>query len=228
MPDTPPAMIFAAGFGTRMRPLTETVPKPMIEVAGKPLIDHARDVVRAADVTRVVSNLHYLPEVLEAHLAGTEVETLRETPDILDTGGGLRNALPLLGPGPVVTINPDVLWRGPNPISLALDSWNPETMESLLVCISPERAIGTQSTGDFSVGADGKLTRGPGAIFGGVQIVKPDRLDQIAQTSFSLNALWDLHIAERRCHGVIYPGRWCDVGHPGGIALAEQMLAGAA
>lgn len=220
------AMIFAAGFGTRMRPLTDALPKPLIKVSGRPLIDHARAVVRGAGITHIVSNLHYLPDALESHLAGTDVHTIRETPEILDTGGGLRNALPILGPGPVVTVNPDVIWRGPNPVSLALEHWDPERMDALLVCVDPARAVGTDSAGDFTIGPDGGLTRGAGAIYGGVQIVKTDRLAEIADRVFSLNKLWDLLLAERRCHGVVYPGRWCDVGHPGGIALAEAMLEG--
>lgn len=219
------AMIFAAGFGTRMRPLTDRQPKPMIEVAGRPLIDHARDMVRGAGIRHVVSNLHYLPEVLEAHLAGSEVETLREEPDILDTGGGLRNALPVLGIGPVVTLNPDVVWqRATNPVSLALEQWDPDRMDALLVCVDPARAIGTQSAGDFLVAPDGQISRGTGAIYGGVQIVKTERLAEISQPVFSLNMLWDLLIAEERCFGCVYPGRWCDVGHPGGIVMAEQIL----
>ncbi len=228
MSDTLPGMIFAAGFGTRMRPLTDTLPKPLIPVAGRPLIDHARDHLRQAGVRRVVSNLHYLPEPLETHLAGSEVQTLRESPRIRDTGGGLLGALPLLGHGPVVTINPDAIWRGPNPVALALSLWEPEQMDALLVCVAPEQALGTASKGDFEIGAEGRVTRGPGAIYGGVQIVKTDRLGEIGSDAFSLNLLWDLLIDSGRCFGTLYPGQWCDVGHPGGIALAEAVLEGTA
>jgi MurNAc alpha-1-phosphate uridylyltransferase len=228
MSDTLPGMIFAAGFGTRMRPLTDRLPKPLIAVAGRPLIDHARDLLREAGVRRVVSNLHYLPDALEAHLAGSEVQTLRESPDILDTGGGLRHAVPLLGPGPVITINPDALWRGPNPVALALAQWDPARMDALLVCVAPGRALGTDSAGDFQVAPDGLLRRAPGAIYGGVQIVKTDRLAEIAAQAFSLNLLWDLLISDARCFGMLYPGQWCDVGHPGGITLGEAMLEGRA
>lgn len=225
MPVAPfPAMIFAAGFGTRMRPLTDTRPKPLIAVAGRPLIDHALAMLTSAAVQHVVSNLHYLPEALELHLADTHVRTLRETPDILDTGGGLRNALPLLGPGPVITVNPDAIWRGPNPVSLALQHWDPLQMDALLVCIDPKHTIGTTSAGDFAVAPSGGVTRGPGVIYGGVQIINPDILHKIPQEVFSLNVVWDQMIAQDRLSAVVYPGRWCDVGHPGGIALAEQLL----
>lgn len=207
-----------------MMPLTADRPKPMVAVAGKPMIDHARALAADAGVTKLVSNLHYKAEVLESHLANTNVQTLRETPDILDTGGGLRNALPLLGAGPVWTVNPDAMWNGPNPLGVALDHWDPDRMDALLVCIDPAQAWGSDSAGDFTLGADGRLKRGPGLLYGGVQIVRPDRLHDIPDTSFSLNLLWDQLIADGRCFGCRYPGTWCDVGHPSGIALAEQML----
>lgn len=225
MPLVPyPAMIFAAGFGTRMQPLTDACPKPLIPVAGRPLIDHTLAMLTAAGVEQVVSNLHYLPDALEAHLAGTHVRTLRETPAILDTGGGLRNALPLLGSGPVITVNPDVIWHGPNPVSLALQHWDPMRMDALLVCVNPDRALGTMSAGDFAIAPNGSVTRRPGVIYGGVQIIHPDILHEIPQEAFSLNVVWDQMIAQDRLSAVEYPGRWCDVGHPGGIALAEQLL----
>lgn len=220
----PSAMIFAAGFGTRMQPLTDTCPKPLIKVAGQPLIDHARAHLREAGVTDVVSNLHYLPDLLDEHLAHSEVRTIRETPDILDTGGGLRNALPLLAPGPVITINPDVIWRGPNPVAYALSHWDPVRMDALLLCLEPVSAHGTDSPGDFVISQTGTLARGQGAIYGGVQIIKPERLHDIPERVFSLNLLWDELISEGRCFGALYPGQWCDVGHPSGIARAERLL----
>ena len=217
-------MIFAAGFGTRMRPLTADRPKPIIPVGGRPLIDHARTIADGAGARRIVANLHYLPEILEAHLDGTGVTTIREAPEILDTGGGLRHALPLLGQGPVWTLNPDAIFRGPNPLTHLKRAWQPERMDALLLCIEPERALGTETRGDFSIDADGRIARGPGVIYGGAQIARTDRLAEIPSRAFSLNSYWDLLMADARCFGVIYPGRWCDVGHPGGIPLAESLL----
>ncbi len=217
-------MMFAAGFGTRMKDLTRDRPKPMIEVAGRPLIDHTLTMVRAAGIERVVANLHYKPEMLEQHLLARDVATLTESPEILETGGGLRNALPLLGEGPVFTTNTDAIWAGPNPLTLLAEAWDPATMDALLIAIPPEQAVGHTGAGDFTMAADGRLKRGPGLIYGGVQIIRTEMLHEISEAKFSLNLLWDRMLARGRLFGLRYPGEWCDVGHPGGIALAEEML----
>ena len=136
-------MLFAAGFGTRMKHLTAHQPKPLVHVAGRPLIDHALDYAYAVEPKTILANLHYLPHMLETHLADTNVRTITESPDILETGGGLRNALPILGNGPVVTMNTDAIWSGPNPVKLALDAWQPDTMDALLVCIPVDKPSDT-------------------------------------------------------------------------------------
>ena len=180
MSDNPRAvMIFAAGFGTRMRPLTDDRPKPMIKLGGRPLIDRALDWIEAVAPDRIVVNTHYRPEMLEAHLATRNLTVLREEPEILDTGGGLRNALPVLGAGPVITVNPDTLWLGPNPVLLALDAWRPDRMDALLVCTPRDRVHGTDRPGDFGIDPEGLLQRGPGYFYGGVQILKTDGLAAI-------------------------------------------------
>ena len=217
-------MIFAAGFGTRMKELTQDQPKPMIKVAGRPLIDHALDLARDAKCDPVVANLHYKPEILERHLTPKGVITLLEYPDILETGGGLRNALPTLGVDPVFTMNADAIWAGPNPLTLLAEAWNPDQMDALLMTVPIAQTVGYEGTGDFSADGDGTLIRGPGVVYGGVQIIKTDALNGIAKDSFSLNLLWDQMLSDTRLFGVCYPGRWCDVGHPGGITLAEDML----
>lgn len=225
MRDAPQSlMIFAAGFGTRMMPLTRDKPKPMVPVAGQPLIDHALDLAQQVEPDRIVANLHYKGDVLRDHLKDSAVTLVTETPDILDTGGGLRNALPHLGDGPVWTMNPDVIWRGPNPLALLKDAWDPAKMDALLICINRERARGTEAHGDFHMDATGRLTRGPGVLYGGAQIIRTDRLMAIPETAFSLNIVWDEMIAAGRCFGLEYPGHWCDVGHPAGITVAEDML----
>ncbi len=218
-------MMFAAGFGTRMKDLTLNQPKPMIEVAGKTLIDHTLDLVGAAGLTKVVANLHYKPQVLQGLLEKRGVQTLVETPEILETGGGLRNALPLLGDGPVFTTNTDAIWAGPNPLSLLARAWQPLKMDALLISVPLAQAVGHAGTGDFIIGEDGRLQRGPGVIYGGVQIIKTDLLAEIEASKFSLNVLWDRMLQSQRLYGLIYPGNWCDVGHPDGIKLAEDMLA---
>ncbi|SFS84078.1 mannose-1-phosphate guanylyltransferase [Sulfitobacter marinus] len=228
MRDTPKSvMMFAAGFGTRMRHLTQDQPKPMIKVAGRPLIDHALDLANAIAPDRIVANLHYKPEPLLAHLKGRNVRTIVETPDILETGGGLRNALPLLGTGSVFTMNTDAIWAGPNPLTMLQDVWNPDIMDALLIGIPPAQAVGHSGKGDFVMGQCGQLTRGPGVIYGGVQIIKTDLLKTIPDRAFSLNLLWDKMLTMGRIYGVRYTGKWCDVGHPEGITLAENMLRGA-
>lgn len=222
-----PLMLFAAGLGTRMKPLTDKRPKPLIPVAGKALIDHALDLARAADCGPIVANLHYLPEMLTAHLEGTGVQTVLEMPQILETGGGLRNALPLLGPGPVMTLNTDAVWAGPNPLRQLAEAWDPATMDALLIGVPPARAVGHAGAGDFTLSADGRLSRGGGLIYGGAQIINPALLDDIDETAFSLNLIWDRMLAAGRLFGLRYSGQWCDVGHPEGIDEAEAMLASA-
>ncbi len=219
MPDA--VMIFAAGFGTRMGALTADRPKPLIEVAGKPLIDHALDL--AADVPRKVVNLHYRHEQLAAHLAGRDVALSLEWPQILETGGGLRKALPQLGPGPVFTLNSDAVWTGANPFDTLRAGWR-DGMGALLLLVRPEDACGYTRGGDFSIGADGRVTRGGPLIYTGAQIIRPEGLDGIEEEAFSLNRVWDAMLAQGRLYGTIHTGRWCDVGHPEGIAEAERML----
>jgi len=220
-------MMFAAGFGTRMKHLTQNLPKPLVPVAGRPLVDHALDLAHGVSPARIVANLHYLPEQLDAHLRPQGVSTITETPEILDTGGGLRNALPLLGDGPVFTMNSDAIWAGPNPLTLLRDAWEPAQMDALLMTVPLPQTLGHGGGGDFALGADGRLKRGPGNVYGGVQIIKTDLLAQIEAKAFSLNLLWDMMLESDTLFGLPYPGRWCDVGHPDGIALAESLLANA-
>lgn len=218
-------MLFAAGFGTRMGAMTKDRPKPLIEVAGRPLIDHALDLVSDLGPQRVVANLHYLPDRLAAHLAPKGVLLSREEPEILETGGGLRAALPLLGPDPVFTLNTDAIWSGPNPLTLLRDAWNPDRMDALLMCVPIDQTIGHTGKGDFTADAEGRITRGPGLIYGGVQILKTEGLMAIPDKVFSLNLLWDQMHSEGRLFAATYPGLWCDVGRPEGIPLAEGLIA---
>ncbi|WP_146347700.1 nucleotidyltransferase family protein [Phaeobacter marinintestinus] len=217
-------MLFAAGFGTRMRELTQDRPKPMIDVAGRPLIDHALDLARQVHPKQVVANLHYKPDILAAHLEPLGVLLSREEPDILDTGGGLRAALPLLGKGPVFTMNTDAIWAGPNPLDLLRQAWDPARMDALLMCVPVAQTVGRVGAGDFSVDDQGRISRGPDVVYGGVQILKTDALPDFDQPAFSLNLLWNQMEKEGRLFAATYPGRWCDVGHPEGISMAENLL----
>ncbi|MEX0306486.1 MAG: nucleotidyltransferase family protein [Ruegeria sp.] len=219
------AMLFAAGFGTRMGALTKDRPKPLIEVAGRPLIDHALDLVDQLRPLRVVVNLHYLADQLAEYLAHRDVAFSREEPRILETGGGLRAALPLLGSGPVFTLNSDAIWAGPNPLHLLRDHWNPDEMDALLMCVPVGQTLGHSGPGDFTQDSTGRITRGTGLVYGGAQILKTNGLHGIEGDAFSLNVLWDQLLDRKRLFSIIYPGRWCDVGRPEGIDLAEGLIA---
>ncbi|GGH29280.1 MurNAc alpha-1-phosphate uridylyltransferase [Cribrihabitans marinus] len=218
-------LLFAAGFGTRMGALTRDRPKPLIEVAGQPLIDHALDLAGAAGCAPVVANLHYKADMLAAYLEPLGVRLSREAPEILETGGGLRAALPLLGDDPVMTLNTDAIWSGPNPLDLLRRAWDPDRMDALLMCVPVARAEGHAGPGDFTADAQGRIRRGPGLIYGGAQILKTGELPEIPDRAFSLNQLWNRMQARGRLYALEYPGRWCDVGRPEGIALAEGLLA---
>lgn len=220
-------MIFAAGFGTRMGALTRDRPKPLVALGGRTLLDRALDLAAPLAPARTVVNTHYLGAQIADHLAGRDIAISHEAPDILDTGGGLRQALPLLGDGPVFTVNPDVLWLGENPLHLAQRHWDNARMDALLVTVSPEHAYGYSGAGDFHADADGRLTRGPGQIYGGVQILRTEALADYPERVFSLNLVWSRMAQAGRLFGVSYPGRWCDVGHPAGLEQAQSLLAGA-
>lgn len=224
-------MIFAAGFGTRMGALTADRPKPLIPVAGKPLIDHALDIAATAGAPRVVVNTHYRADQLSAHLDGTGALISHEAGEILETGGGLRAALPLLGSGPVAILNSDGIWTGPNPLSELAVSWDASRMETLLLLLRVEQTVGHPAKGDFQVDAQGRLSRGMGGedhVYIGASIIDPRRLAGIEATAFSLNRVWDQMIADGTAFGLVHQGGWCDVGHPEGIVAAERLLQGAA
>ncbi|WP_211371239.1 nucleotidyltransferase family protein [Paracoccus limosus] len=219
-----PVMIFSAGKGTRMAPLTDVTPKPLIPVAGRTLLDRALDLARAAGAGPFVVNIHHLGGQIRDHI-GDQAQISDESDLLLETGGGLRKALPLLGAGPVITMNPDVVWTGPNPISALLDAWD-DDMHALLMLVPITRTHGRQGPGDFSLDAEKRLIRKGDLVYGGVQIIRPDRLEEIPDEVFSLNRLWDMLIAEGRAYGLIHSGAWCDVGRPDCIPLAEGLLRG--
>jgi len=217
-------MIFAAGLGTRMGVLTKDRPKPLVEVAGRPLIDYALDIANDAGLRRIVVNTHYLTDQLQRHLSDLPVRISDEPDQLLDTGGGLRKALPLLGDGPVFTLNSDAIWRGPNPLEYLQNLWDADRMDALLLLVSPAASTAHAGAGDFLMSPDGRLQRGPGMIYLGAQIIAPDLLDTFAQDVFSLNLVWDKMIARGRLFGATYPGQWRDVGSPKGLKEAQKML----
>ncbi|MFP7672334.1 nucleotidyltransferase family protein [Marivita sp. S0852] len=221
MPDA--VMLFAAGFGTRMGRLTADQPKPLIKVAGQPLIDHAMKWVNDFDPRTVVVNAHYKSDQIIHHFAQSPVQVRVEFPDILDTGGGLKAALPMLDAETVFTLNSDAVWQGPNPLKLLQDAWT-DDMQALLLCVPKAQVIGHIGTGDFDMSSDGHAVWGTTMIYSGAQILRTDLVSDKDKTVFSLKEIWDDLVGQNALHAISYPGQWCDVGHPEGIALAEDML----
>ena len=217
-------MIFAAGFGTRMGALTADRPKPLIKVAGRPLIDHALALAHDAKVGKIVANVHYLPDQMIAHLAPFNIAVSDERDEILETGGGLKKALPLLGSEPVVTLNSDAVWTGGNPISRLKSAWDPTRMDALMALVSREKAIGYTRKGDFILDDDGRLTPGEGLVYTGCQIIKTELVARHSKTCFSMWDIWQSMLDQGRMFGLLHEGAWCDVGHPEGIKLAENLL----
>jgi N-acetyl-alpha-D-muramate 1-phosphate uridylyltransferase len=228
MPAYPfPLMVFAAGFGTRMGALTADRPKPLIPVAGRPLIDHALDVAEAAGADRVVVNTHYRAGQMAAHLAGRGVTISHEDGKILETGGGLKAALPLLGDGPVAILNSDGIWTGANPLQELAQAWDGARMEALLLLLPLDQTLAHGPRGDFRLDTEGRLSRGAGGedhVYIGAQIMNPARVAATPDAVFSLNRPWNEMIAAGTAFGLLHKGDWCDVGQPEGIAEAERLL----
>jgi MurNAc alpha-1-phosphate uridylyltransferase len=220
---TLPLMIFAAGFGTRMGALTADRPKPMLEIAGRTMIDRAIDIGEAAGCAPILANTHYLADVITPTLAARGIGISHE-PVILDTGGGLKAALPRLGDGQVATLNPDVAWSGPNPLLHLLATPWPEDAGAILLLIPEDRALGRSGPGDFALGEDGRLSRRGPFVYTGTQIIDAAAVRATPGEVFSLNATWTALAAERRLYGTVYPGRWCDAGSPEGLRAADALL----
>lgn len=202
-------MIFAAGFGTRMKDLTRNTPKPMLYLRGEPMINHSLKIAENAGLGTVFANTHHLHTVIAPHLESRGVEVLHETPDILDTGAGLKAARSRLT-SPTLTLNPDCDWAGPNPLTHLLDNWQ-DTMQALLLLVPVERAQNRSARGDFCLSGT-SLKRGGDMIYTGAQLIRTERLDAISDRAFSLNVYWDHLAATNDLHGTIYPGQWADIG----------------
>lgn len=229
------AMVMAAGLGKRMRPLTATRPKPLVRVAGKPLIDHSLDRLAAAGVGHVVVNVHYLADALEAHLAGQKwpfsIAISDERAQLLETGGGMVKALPQLTGDPILIVNSDNIWTdGPqDSIQHLARHWDGGRMDALLLVIRQASATGHGGSGDFHMDPNGQLSRRkPGRVapfvYTGIQLISPRLLDGAPEGAFSTNILWDRAISAGRLYGVSHMGQWFDVGTPAAIAPTEAAL----
>jgi MurNAc alpha-1-phosphate uridylyltransferase len=229
------AMIMAAGLGKRMRPLTATKPKPLIEVNGKALLDHVLERLHVAGVKKVVVNVHYLADALEAHLTtrahGLEVAISDERNLLLETGGGLVKAEPLIDCDPFLALNSDNLWiDGPaDTIKLLASQWNDAKMDALLLLVPQARALGHKGQGDFHMDRAGRLRRRERShvapfVFTGIQMVSKRLLRDAPEGPFSTNLLWDRAMDEGRAFGAVHQGLWFDVGTPQSIPFTEAAL----
>ena len=228
------AMILAAGLGKRMRPLTASQPKPMVRVAGKPLIDHALDRLRDAGITRAVINVHYLADAMEAHVRVRSEPTIAisdERDSLLETGGGLVKAQGLL-PDPFFCLNSDNIWvDGPkNAFAELSQGWDAEAMDALLLLVPHKAAHNFGGAGDFHMDARGRLTRRRSGriapfIFTGIQLVSKRLLRDAPEGPFSINVLWSRAIEEGRLFGYPFAGEWFEVGTPASIRPTEEALA---
>jgi MurNAc alpha-1-phosphate uridylyltransferase len=220
-------MILAAGFGTRMGDLTRTRPKPLIAVNGQPLLAHA--LAAAGNANPVVVNGHYRADMICDYLMHHHPDHgfSLEHPDILDSGGAIKQALPMLGHDPVLTLNADAVWAGPVAHDILTAHWDGTQMDALLLLVPHARTVARHGGGDFALSPQGHITWDKttnGLVYTGAQIINTTRIAAQQKTVFSLRDIWQDMIHERRCFGCIYPGFWADVGHPDGIAQAEEMI----
>ena len=227
------AMVLAAGLGQRMRPLTDTIPKPLLRVAGKRIIDYSLDALRAAGVVRAVINKHYLPEQIEAwakEITNPHITLSDESDEVLETGGGIARALPFLGQEPFYVLNSDCFWTesGTPALTRLAESWDDSKMDCLLLLCDPAQTTGYDGDGDFVIDAQGRLIRQRHhalAYIGGY-IVHPRLFAGVAERKFSMNVLWDRAIAKGRLFGIVHKGHWLHVGTPDAIGKAEAFLQG--
>jgi N-acetyl-alpha-D-muramate 1-phosphate uridylyltransferase len=228
------AMVLAAGLGKRMRPITDTKPKPLVEVAGRPLIDHVLDRLADAGVDRAVVNVHHLADQIEAHLRGRarpQIEISDERDMLLETGGGIVRALPRLGERPFYLFNTDSLWvEGARPLLGRLaEAFDEARMDALIVVASIVATSGYSGVGDFLLDAEGRLSRRPERItapfvYTGCGMLSPRLFDGAPEGPFSLNLLFDRAIEAGRLYGLRLDGLWMHVGTPQAIGEAEQMI----
>jgi N-acetyl-alpha-D-muramate 1-phosphate uridylyltransferase len=230
------AMVLAAGLGKRMRPLTITRPKPLVEVAGRTLLDRAIDHLRDAGVARAVVNIHYFADQVAAHLArdtaGIDVQLSDERKALLETGGGVAHALPLIDCDPFYVVNSDNLWvdGSIDTLKLLAQRWDPKVMDALLLLVPLARANGYDGRGDFTMDPIGRLRRRVEQrvapyVFSGVQLLSKSLFDGEPVEPFSLNRIYDKALKEKRLFGAVHQGLWFHVGTPASVTATEALLA---
>jgi len=232
------AMVLAAGLGTRMRPITDTIPKPLVKSAGKTMVDYALDLLEEGGVTRAVVNVHYLADQMETHLKARnhpEILISDERDLLLDSGGGAKKGFRLLERGPVFIMNSDLFWVDePDAEASSLTRlgqfFNPEIMDMALLCVPLERTTGHNGKKDFSLSPDGHLTRYKDGmenpvVYAGAIALTTGLLDDTPEGPFSLNRIFDRAIERGRLHGLMLKGDWLTAGTPEAIGEAEAQLA---
>ena len=228
------AMVFAAGLGTRMRPITETLPKPLVKVGGRTMLDHMLDRLAEAGVERAIVNVHHLADQIEGQLAGRAQPAIivsDERDRLLDQGGGIAKVLPLLGEAPFLICNTDALWvEGPNGnLARLMAQWDPARMDVLLLVAGTTASIGVDWAGDFAMDEDGRLTRRPEGgvtpfVYAGVGIMKPALFEGIGEPVFRLAPFFFRAAEAGRLFGTRLDGLWLHVGTPEAIRDAEDAI----
>jgi MurNAc alpha-1-phosphate uridylyltransferase len=228
------AMVLGGGLGKRMLPLTKDIPKPMVRLKGRTLIDHVLDRIAVAGVRRAVVNVHYCADMLEAHVKQRkqpEILISDERQQLLDTGGGVTKALPLLGKEPFLIHNSDSVWIegvGSN-LERLFSFWNPDSMDSVMLLASAATSLGYDGSGDFAMDKDGRLIRRGERqmapfVFTGVSIAHPRMFERAPEGPFSMNRLWDAAIDNGRLFGIRLDGLWMHVGTPEALIEAERWI----
>ena len=233
------AFILGAGMGSRMRPLTDALPKPLVPLHGRPLIDHVIDRLKAVGVEKIIVNVHYLADQLEAHLQthkDIKVIISDERDSLLDTGGGLIKARPFLDDAPFFIHNSDSVWLEEegaehSNLSRLSKAFDAEKMESLLLLANRHTSLGYDGKGDFLLNEDGTLKRRSDKdetdyVFAGVSIARPSFLNDAPSGAFSLNHLWNQAISNNKLYGLKHQGLWMHVGTPEALIEAEAKARG--
>lgn len=233
------AMVLAAGLGKRMRPITDTMPKPLVPIAGKPLLDWGLDALAVAGVNRAVVNVHHFPDQIRRHLAprtSPSIDISDESAALLDSAGGIVKALPLLGAEPFLVLNADTFWieenggsRDESNLAALARAWDDARMDILLMVADPAQATGHTGGADFAMDTQGRLKRdrggAGGVIYAGAAILHPRMFAGAEAAPHSLNRYFDASIAAGRLFGHAMRGRWITVGTPDAIPLAEATVA---
>lgn len=227
------AMVLAAGLGLRMRPLTLERPKPLLTVGGRSMLDRVFDHLDHAQVPHRVVNAHWLGHHIHQHLADRPGVTISDEEQLLETGGGVAKALPLLGENGFFVINADIIWTdGQRPALRRLaEAWDESRMDGLLLLAATATAFGYEGSGDFFLAEEGRLKRRTGdqtcpTLFAGVQILHPRLFANAPEGAFSLNRLYDQALAAGRLFGILHDGGWYHIGTPAALDMAGPLLTG--